>query len=113
MSQSVSFSQFIGEREFGFAVFQCLILLTLCNALFLVEDSMSDANGQEPRQFPHETGADFAKRLRLLAKIIEEREGRPTLDSNNLRMKAAIVESQWLFAEQFRLIGQPPASRQG
>ncbi len=74
---------------------------------------MSDVNGQEPQQLPDENGAEFAKRLRLLAKTIEEREGRPTLDSNNLRMKAAIVESQWLFAEHFRLIVQPPPSRQG
>ncbi len=74
---------------------------------------MLDANGQEPQQLPDETRAAFAKRLRLIAKNIEERACRPTFDSNYLRMKAAIVESQWLFAEQFRLIVQPPASRQG
>ncbi len=74
---------------------------------------MSGANVQEPQQLPDENGAQFAKRLRLIAKNIEEQAGQPTFDSNYLRWKAAIVESQWLFAEHFRLIVQPPASRQG
>ncbi len=73
---------------------------------------MSDASGQEPQQLPEETGAEFAKRLRLMAKNIEEIVGQATIDSNYLRMKAAIVEAQWLFAEHRRLTDQPPASRQ-
>ncbi len=60
---------------------------------------MSGANGQEPQQLPDETGAEFAKRLRLIATNIEEIVGQVTIDSNYLRMKAAIVEAQWLFAE--------------
>ncbi len=55
---------------------------------------MSGANGQEPQQLPAETGAEFAKRLRLLATNIEEIVGHPTIDSNYLRLKAAIVEAQ-------------------
>ncbi len=74
---------------------------------------MSGASGQEPPQLPNENGAEFAKRLRLIATNIEEIVGQATIDSNYLRWKAAIVESQWLFGEQFRLIVQPPASRQG
>ncbi len=70
---------------------------------------MSGANGQEPQQLPDETGAAFAKRLRLLATNIV---GQPTIDSNYLRMKAAIVEAQWLFAEHRQLTDQPSASRQ-
>ncbi len=113
MSQLVSFSVVFGDCEFTVGFFQYLYLLTLCNALCFVVDNMSDPNGQEPQQLPNETGAAFAKRLRLIAKNIEEIVGQATVDSNYLRTKAAIVEAQWLFAEQFRLICQPPASRQG
>ncbi len=80
--------------------------------LIFIEDNMSDASGQEPQQLPDETGAAFAKRLRLMAKNIEEVVGQPTIDSNYLRKKAAIVEAQWLFAEHRRLTDQPPASHQ-
>ncbi len=72
---------------------------------------MSGANGQEPQQLPAETGAEFAKRLRLLATYIEEIVGQATDDSNYLRMKAAIVEAQWRFAEHRQLTDQPPTSR--
>ncbi len=81
--------------------------------MFLVADSMSGANGKEPQQLPNENGAEFAKRLRLIATNIEEIVGQATIDSNYLRMKAAIVEAQWLFAENRRLNDQPPASQPG
>ncbi len=113
MSQLVSFSQVYGDCEFTVGFFHCLYLFTLCNALCFVVDSMSDANGQEPQQLPNENGAEFARRLRLIATNIEEIVGQSTIDSNYLRMKAAIVEAQWLFAEHRRLNDQPPASRQG
>ncbi len=74
---------------------------------------MSDANRQEPQQLSDETGAHFAQRLRLMAKQMEERNGHRTVDSDYLRMKAAIIETPWLFKEQLRISDKPPATRKG
>ncbi len=94
-----------------YAAVPSLYLFSLCKALLFATDYMSGANRQEPKQLSGETGAHFAQRLRLMAKQLEERNGHRTVDSDYLRMKAAIIGTPWLFKEQLRITDKPPATR--